>query len=120
MKIQVYDPAMCCSTGACGPAPDPRLAQFSADLKWLEGNGVEVRRFNLAQEPAAFTSNPTVARILTETDGEGLPIIEMDGRVLSQGLYPDRAQLAALVGLSAKPVNAAPKQGGCCGPSGCC
>ena len=31
-KIEVYDPAMCCSTGVCGPEPDEQLARFSADL----------------------------------------------------------------------------------------
>ena len=30
--VDVYDPAMCCSTGVCGPAPDPFLPRFAADL----------------------------------------------------------------------------------------
>jgi hypothetical protein len=32
----VFDPAMCCSTGVCGPSVDPELARFAADLDWLK------------------------------------------------------------------------------------
>ncbi len=31
-RIQVYDPAMCCSTGVCGPEVDPVLVRFATDL----------------------------------------------------------------------------------------
>jgi hypothetical protein len=27
-KMQVFDPAMCCSTGVCGPSVDPTLRAF--------------------------------------------------------------------------------------------
>ena len=30
--IQVYDPAMCCSTGICGPDIDPDLVSFATML----------------------------------------------------------------------------------------
>jgi hypothetical protein len=55
--VRVFDPAMCCSTGVCGPSVDPQLARFSADLEWLKSQGVSVERFNLAQEPAAFAED---------------------------------------------------------------
>ncbi len=38
--IEVFDPPMCCSTGVCSPEPDDRLAQFSADLDWLNHQGI--------------------------------------------------------------------------------
>ena len=31
--IQVFDPAMCCATGVCGPSIDPELAARPADLE---------------------------------------------------------------------------------------
>ena len=34
--IRVFDPAMCCSSGVCGPQVDPDLARFAADLDWLK------------------------------------------------------------------------------------
>ena len=38
-KLEVFDPAMCCSTGVCGVDVDPVLAQFAADLKWVAEQG---------------------------------------------------------------------------------
>jgi len=99
-KIEVYDPPMCCSTGVCGPEPDEQLTRFSADLDWLKHQGVAVRRYNLAQEPTAFTSHPDVARIVSDTSGDGLPVVALDGRVVSQGEYPSRQRLAELVGIN--------------------
>ena len=61
--ITVFDPAMCCSSGVCGPKPDQKLSVFSADLSHLETLGHNVTRHNLAQEPAAFVGNLTVKAI---------------------------------------------------------
>lgn len=33
MKIQIYDPAMCCSTGVCGPSVDPELVRIQEALR---------------------------------------------------------------------------------------
>lgn len=49
-KLEVFDPAMCCSTGVCGVEVDPVLAQFAADLKWVAEHGIAVERHNLGQE----------------------------------------------------------------------
>ncbi len=100
-RVEVFDPPMCCASGVCGPEPDERLARFSADLNWLERQGVTVRRYNLAQEPTAFTAHPEVARIVNETDGDGLPVVVVDGRVVSQQAYPTRQRLAELAGQAA-------------------
>lgn len=62
--ISVYDPPMCCSTGVCGPEPDPELAQFGAFLAGLAARGVEVHRFNLAHEPLKFIEHPAVKALL--------------------------------------------------------
>lgn len=34
-RVDALDPPMCCSTGVCGPAVDPLLAAFAADLQWV-------------------------------------------------------------------------------------
>jgi hypothetical protein len=114
-KIQVFDPPMCCSTGVCGPDVDPALVQFAGDLEWLRSNGVEVERFNLGQEPAAFVENPVVAQALRGRD-DALPLLLLDGRIVAQGSYPPRALLAELAGLASRAAaNAAPKA--CCQPA---
>jgi AhpD family alkylhydroperoxidase len=97
--VEVFDPPMCCSTGVCGADPDAQLARFSADLDWLRRQGVEVRRYNLAKEPALFAANADVKRVIDETDGDGLPVFVVDGKVMGHGSYPERAELARWVGL---------------------
>ncbi len=99
-KLQVYDPAMCCSTGVCGPNVDPVLPRVSADLEWLRRKGVEVERYNLAQDLAAFAANPTVKRALNSQGTKCLPMVLVDGLVVAQGEYPTREQLANFTGVS--------------------
>lgn len=31
--IQIFDPALCCSSGVCGPETDPALVAFAADFE---------------------------------------------------------------------------------------
>lgn len=120
IEVQVYDPAMCCSTGVCGPAVDPRLVQFSADLAWLAEQGVTVTRFNLAQQPAAFVADADVARALEAQGADSLPLVKVSGVVKAQGTYPGRAELAAWAGValtvSNSPIGPAPASN-CCAPS---
>lgn len=124
-KLEVFDPAMCCSTGICGVDVDPVLVQFAADLKWIEQQGVAVARHNLGQEPQAFAANAAVVKQM-EAGMERLPIILIDGAIATTGLYPSRAQLAQKLGLPALAESAAKKTIGiaaapCCTPkSGCC
>ncbi len=99
--VRVFDPAMCCSTGICGPSVDPQLVRFAADLDWLKNQGVSVERFNLSQQPAAFVDDASVKTAL-ETKGEaGLPVVKVDGELKSSGVYPSRDELAAWAGVAA-------------------
>lgn len=93
VSVEVFDPAMCCSTGVCGPDVDDALADFAGDVKWLKSNGVDVKRFNLGQEPEAFKMNPQVLSRLQKGGSEVLPIILVNGEVVSEGGYPDRESL---------------------------
>ena len=101
--LQVFDPAMCCSTGVCGPSVDPILPRFSADLEWLKSKGVQVERFNLAQDLAAFTTNAIVKAAINSKGTECLPIVFVDGNVISEAAYPTREQLASYTGIAYEP-----------------
>jgi hypothetical protein len=59
-KLEIFDRAMCCSTGVCGPSVDPALPRFAADLEWLKARGVAVERFNFAQQTDAFAARTEV------------------------------------------------------------
>lgn len=122
VMLQIFDKPMCCSTGVCGPDVDPVLPRFAADLEWLRQQGHQVERFNLAQQPQAFIENKTVHQLLSTAGTDCLPIIIVDGKIVSQKVYPGREDLQAWTkGLPAKPLlPLADSDGDCCGTSGCC
>lgn len=118
--LEVYDPAMCCSTGVCGPDVDPALVAFAADLKWVAEQGVTVKRHNLGQEPQAFMANASVVKEM-EAGMDRLPIIAVDGRIVSTGVYLSRPQLVQKLGLTEDSLFKKSSGSGCCSPdSGCC
>lgn len=130
--ITVFEPALCCSTGVCGPDVPTELVEFSANCEWLAAAGAPVERLNLAAEPMRFASDEEVAAFLRLSGSEGLPLFRVDGVTTLTGRYPTRAELARWAGLDvitpapsvagAAPVGAdllASDDGGC-GPSGCC
>ena len=124
--VAVFDPAMCCSTGVCGPGVDPALLQVARDLRWLQARGATVQRFNLAQEPQAFVDEPRIAAILQALGDRALPATVVDGEILAHGRYPTRDEL--LVALGGGPGGGAASAtpglpvaaSGCEPGSGCC
>ncbi len=115
--IRVFDPAMCCSTGVCGPSIDPDLARFAADVDWLQKQGVTVERFNLSQQPAAFAETPAVKEALAR-GVDVLPLVLVGDRIAIEGSYPSRETLAALAGVIVKKLATVPAATtGCCAPS---
>lgn len=127
-NVQIYDRAMCCSTGVCGPQIDPVLPRFAADLDWLKAQGHSVHRFNLAQDAAEFAKHDRVKKLLADEGIECLPLVIVDDNVVSRNEYPSRENLALWTGTSLKPKASLPTAGlptadtgGCCGgSSGCC
>lgn len=120
-RVQIYDRAMCCSTGVCGPQVDPVLPKFASDLEWLKQQGHEVDRYNLAQDPAKFAENATVQQMLGEAGVDCLPLVLVDDRVVSRNDYPSRENLALWTGTTLQTKPSLPMaDGGCCGDSGCC
>lgn len=99
IKVQVYDPPMCCSSGVCGAEVDRNLVCFALSLQWLKMNGVLVERFNPSHQFDAFADNPVVVKAVNEHGMECLPLILVNGRIASAGTYPGRRELGELVGL---------------------
>ncbi len=100
-KLKVYDPAMCCSTGVCGPKVDMTLVGFAADLDWLKRQGVEVERYNLSQQPAAFVANAVVNEEVRRNINV-LPILLVDDEIVCRGHYPLRNELTDMFSLEAE------------------
>lgn len=117
-RLEVFNPAMCCSTGVCGPNVDPKLVQFAADLDWLKSQGVVVRRHTLSQNPAAFVEHELVRATLTEKGEAALPVMLVNGKVAATGRYPERDELATVRKLKAT-APPAPAKSSCCGGGSC-
>lgn len=102
-KLEVFDPPMCCSTGVCGPNVDPKLVRFAADLEWLKSKDIEINRTNLAQEPGAFVHNPSLKKALNAHGMKCLPLLVLDGQIISTGSYPSREELSRYTGVTFEP-----------------
>jgi len=127
LKLEVFDPAMCCATGICGNSVDPRLVSFASDLEWLKKQGIDVVRHGLSFEPAEFVKNEAVKNTLQNDGNDCLPIIVVNNEIVSKAGYPSREALAKICDLEYKAdldgccdsgcdcMNA-PAEDNCCGP----
>lgn len=121
-KIEIFDPAMCCSTGLCGVGVDPELLRVATTINALTKTGVTVIRYGLSSEPQAFVDNKTVNEYLMKDEVEVLPITVVDGEVVKTKKYPTDEEFAKWAGLSTAEIipEPAPKKDGCCCDSGKC
>lgn len=117
INIQVFDPALCCSTGVCGVDADQLLVTFAADVDWAKRQGAKIERFNLAQQPMVFAQSPVVKGFLERSGQQALPLILVDDEVALAGRYPNRQELAHWAKLT---VEAAPASSCCGGKTTCC
>ncbi len=99
MKIEIYDPALCCSSGLCGPTLDPVLVKMNDAVLALKKQGVEVERFNLAQQPKAYMDNKKIAELLHKNGKKVLPVIIVEGEVFKTGEYPSYEELCGRLGI---------------------
>ncbi|MEI8186986.1 MAG: arsenite efflux transporter metallochaperone ArsD [Chlorobiaceae bacterium] len=118
-KIQVFDPALCCSTGVCGVDADQALINFSADVEWARQQGTKIERFNLAQQPMAFAENQIITSFLQNSGKEGLPVTLLDGAIVLAGRYPSRKELARWSDITPPDTVAKPEKS-CCSGRSCC
>ncbi|MDQ8204123.1 arsenite efflux transporter metallochaperone ArsD [Pelagicoccus sp. SDUM812003] len=112
--VEIYDPALCCSSGVCGPSPDAKLVAFSNVVERLKKAGVSVTRFNLAQEPLKFAQNAMVKRELEEKGEAALPLVFAQGEIAFQGTYPSLEELGERLGVELSPAAQ------CCEGESCC
>lgn len=90
--IQIYDPAMCCSTGICGTDINPDLINFAAMLVQMKNHGIVVERYNLGQQALAFAQNDAVKQLLQQEGVDVLPLMFWDGELVLKGRYPSQEE----------------------------
>ena len=129
-KMQIFEAAMCCSTGLCGVSVDPELLRVSTVLNSLKKNNIEVQRFNLSDSPQEFVNNKVVNNFINEKGVDDLPVTILDGEIVLTGKYPTNEELVKLLdvpmsflgqGRKTFKIKTTPKSGGCgCDGGNCC
>ncbi len=109
MKIAIYDPPLCCSSGLCGPTLDPVLVKMNDAVMALKKQGIEVERYNLAQQPKSFMDNKQIAELLHKNGKKILPVTLVNTEVFKTGEYPSYEDLCKALGIEPqefrKPIN---------------
>lgn len=96
-KMIIFDPAMCCSTGVCGPGVDSELLRVSTALNTLKRKGIIVQRYNLTSDPQAFVDNKIINEILNSKGLDDLPVTIVDEKVVKTKKYPTNEELCELL-----------------------
>ena len=121
-KMIIFEPAMCCSTGVCGPGVDPDLLRLSTVLNNINKRGVAVQRYNLTNNPQAFVDNSIINKLLNSDGIEILPVTILDGKVVKTKAYPTNEELCKFLEIPEEylksKIQMKSKDCGCKG--GCC
>jgi hypothetical protein len=97
VKVEIFDPPMCCPTGICGPTIDPALLDIQEALLKIreEFDGqAHVERYLLSQQPARFMQNPQVLTLLKKEGTGILPITVVEGEIMKTKSYPSFQELS--------------------------
>lgn len=121
-KMIIFDPAMCCSTGVCGPSVDPELLRMSTVLNSLSKKGVIVERYNLSSNPQAFVDNVLINQLLNSEGVDILPVTMVDGEVVKTKTYPTNKEICEMLDIPEDFLKTTMKikSKGCGCKGGCC
>ncbi|MDF2612157.1 MAG: arsD [Lachnospiraceae bacterium] len=98
--MQIFEPAMCCSTGLCGVGVDPELLRISTVLNTLKKKEIVVERYNLSNAPRKFVANKAINSLIHEKGVHKLPATVIDGAVVLTGRYPTNDEIIEMLSLS--------------------
>jgi hypothetical protein len=93
MKIEIFDPPMCCPTGLCGPAIDPALLKMNNAILALKKQNVIVDRYNLRSDYMLIKENKLVMDLIHKNGLKILPITLVEGKLFKLGEYPSYEEL---------------------------
>ena len=95
MKIEIFEPTMCCSSGICGPSVDNNLVKISESIEILknEFKGLVIDRYQPQTHSMKFMANMEVGKLVKENGQKILPITVLNGKVIKSGSYPTLEEL---------------------------
>ena len=109
-KMIIFEPAMCCSTGVCGPGVDRQLLRISTVINNLKNNDILVERYNLASNPQIFVDNITINKMLNEVGIDVLPVTMVDDIIVKTKIYPTDEEFSNLLGVPLSSLKSAIKR----------
>jgi hypothetical protein len=119
-KMEIFDPAMCCATGVCGPSIDPELMRIATVINSLKEKGIIIKRHGLANEPQDFITNKVISDLLQKEGVEVLPVTLVDGVVAKIKAYPTNEEIEKWLETKIDSKPSIITSSSCCGPQGCC
>lgn len=127
-KMTIFDPAMCCSTGVCGPSVNKELLRVATTINTIKNKGIEIERYNLSNNPQVFVDNKEINEILNTKGVEALPVIMVDGVIVKMGNYPTNNEFCEFLDIPLSylelaikmPGNIKKPSKGCGCKDGCC
>ncbi|MDZ5811149.1 arsenite efflux transporter metallochaperone ArsD [Halorubrum sp. AD140] len=107
-ELTLYEEAMCCSTGVCGPDPDDELVAVSAALDQLEDtfDDLDVNRANMQHNVDQFLETKRIYDRVQANGPSVLPITVVDDEVVAEGEYLSYDELAAAIDGTVTPEEA--------------
>lgn len=112
-KIRIYERAMCCPTGLCGPVLDPELLRISTAIDNMVKNNVDIDRYNLSSFPDEFAKNEKIKEQLKEKGKYALPITTVDDEIIMTGRYLTNEEFADISEISVDLISKKDEEDAC-------
>ncbi len=97
MKLEIFEPSLCCPSGVCGPEPDKELIELQNVIHLLAKVNIKPERYAINQSPMAFVNNPVVKNFMRSQGPAKLPLTLLDGKIIKQESYPALEELAQFI-----------------------
>lgn len=114
-KLVIYDPPMCCSSGACG---DVRI-QYT--ISELQKAGIAVERYAVNHYPEKFEENAEVMTLINKHRFDILPITTFNETIVKTTDYPTLEECQKWCNNDLQPTPGASNEDkGCCSDKNYC
>ena len=95
INLIVYEGAMCCSTGVCGPEPNKELIELNEVIKRLQKEFEELNavRASMSFNLNLFLENQEISQLVKENGLGVLPITTINGKIIARKKYLTYSEL---------------------------
>lgn len=98
-ELIIFEGAMCCPTGVCGPNLDKELIDINEALKKLadEYKGLKITRASMSFNVELFLQTPAIRDLVRANGPSVLPVTLIDGNVVMKRKYPKYEELKEML-----------------------